>query len=152
MRREQLNPAVYWFIRPVLLSLTKTRKSGKRSLKITTASNQSDCRSTRRLLVLQILRERGRIAKAPMGFLYARLLEKFRDLENSLPCDPVYWMLDFAAWFGPTRFGLVGKGRYLHTASGALSALRRLGIVIAIAILFVLGLATTVYLSLRSPK
>jgi hypothetical protein len=40
----------------------------------------------------------------------------------------------------------------LNTASGALSALRRLSIVIAIAILFVLGLATTVYLSLRSPE
>jgi hypothetical protein len=40
----------------------------------------------------------------------------------------------------------------LKTASGALSALRRLGIVIAIAILFVFGLATTVYLSLRSPE
>ncbi|MDQ2976929.1 MAG: PASTA domain-containing protein [Acidobacteriota bacterium] len=40
----------------------------------------------------------------------------------------------------------------MNTASGALSALRRLGIVIAIAILFVFGLATTVYLSLRSPE
>lgn len=37
-------------------------------------------------------------------------------------------------------------------ASGALSALRRLSIVIAIAIVFVLGLGTTVYLSLRSPE
>jgi hypothetical protein len=37
-------------------------------------------------------------------------------------------------------------------ASGALSALRRLSIVIAVAIVFVLGLATTVYLSLRSPE
>jgi beta-lactam-binding protein with PASTA domain len=40
----------------------------------------------------------------------------------------------------------------LNTVSGALSALRRLSIVIAIAILFVFGLATTVYLSLRSPE
>jgi PASTA domain-containing protein len=37
-------------------------------------------------------------------------------------------------------------------ATGALSALRRLSIVIAVAIVFVLGLATTVYLSLRSPE
>lgn len=37
-------------------------------------------------------------------------------------------------------------------ASRALSALRRLSIVIAVAIVFVLGLATTVYLSLRSPE
>jgi beta-lactam-binding protein with PASTA domain len=37
-------------------------------------------------------------------------------------------------------------------ASGALSALRRLSIAIAIAILFLFGLATTVYLSLRSPE
>lgn len=37
-------------------------------------------------------------------------------------------------------------------ANGALSALRRLSIVIAIAIVFVFGLATTVYLSLRSPE
>jgi hypothetical protein len=37
-------------------------------------------------------------------------------------------------------------------ASGALSALRRLSIVIAVAIVFVFGLATTVYLSLRSPE
>jgi hypothetical protein len=37
-------------------------------------------------------------------------------------------------------------------ATGVLSALRRIGIVIAIAIVFVLGLATTVYLSLRSPE
>lgn len=40
----------------------------------------------------------------------------------------------------------------MSTASRALSALRRLSIVIAIAILFVFGLATTVYLSLRSPE
>lgn len=37
-------------------------------------------------------------------------------------------------------------------ATGALSAIRRLSIVIAIAIVFVFGLATTVYLSLRSPE
>ena len=37
-------------------------------------------------------------------------------------------------------------------ANGALSALRRLTIVIAIAIVFVFGLATSVYLSLRSPE
>lgn len=37
-------------------------------------------------------------------------------------------------------------------ANGAFSALRRLSIVIAIAIVFVFGLATTVYLSLRSPE
>ena len=37
-------------------------------------------------------------------------------------------------------------------ANGALSALRRLSIVIAIAVVFVFGLATTVYLSLRSPE
>jgi beta-lactam-binding protein with PASTA domain len=40
----------------------------------------------------------------------------------------------------------------VNTATGALSALRRLTIVIAIAIVFVFGLATTVYLSLRSPE
>jgi hypothetical protein len=40
----------------------------------------------------------------------------------------------------------------VNTATGALSALRRLTIVIAIAIVFVLGLATTVFLSLRSPE
>ena len=40
----------------------------------------------------------------------------------------------------------------MNTATGALSALRRLGIVIAIAITFLFGLATTVYLSLRSPE
>jgi beta-lactam-binding protein with PASTA domain len=40
----------------------------------------------------------------------------------------------------------------VNTASGALSALRRLSIVIAIAIVFVFGLATTVFLSLRSPE
>lgn len=40
----------------------------------------------------------------------------------------------------------------MNTATGALSALRRLSIVIAIAIVFVSGLATTVYLSLRSPE
>lgn len=37
-------------------------------------------------------------------------------------------------------------------ATGALAALRRLSIVIAVAIVFVLGLGTTVYLSLRSPE
>ncbi|MBC8029098.1 MAG: PASTA domain-containing protein [Pyrinomonadaceae bacterium] len=37
-------------------------------------------------------------------------------------------------------------------ATGALSALRRLSIVIAVAIVFVFGLGTTVYLSLRSPE
>jgi len=37
-------------------------------------------------------------------------------------------------------------------ATGALSAVRRLSIVIAIAIVFVFGLGTTVYLSLRSPE
>jgi beta-lactam-binding protein with PASTA domain len=40
----------------------------------------------------------------------------------------------------------------VKTATGALSVLRRLIIVIAIAIVFVFGLATTVYLSLRSPE
>jgi len=40
----------------------------------------------------------------------------------------------------------------VNTARTALSALRRLAIVIAIAIIFVFGLATTVFLSLRSPE
>ena len=40
----------------------------------------------------------------------------------------------------------------MNTATGALSAIRRLTIVIAIAIVFVFGLATTVFLSLRSPE
>ncbi|MEO7971215.1 MAG: PASTA domain-containing protein [bacterium] len=40
----------------------------------------------------------------------------------------------------------------MNTATGIFSALRRLGIVIAIAIVFLFGLATTVYLSLRSPE
>ena len=40
----------------------------------------------------------------------------------------------------------------MNTAGGALSTLRRLGIAIAIAILFLFGLASTVYLSLRSPE
>ena len=40
----------------------------------------------------------------------------------------------------------------MNTATGILSALRRLGIVIAIAVVFLFGLATTVYLSLRSPE
>lgn len=40
----------------------------------------------------------------------------------------------------------------MNMATGALSAIRRLSIVIAIAIVFVFGLATTVYLSLRSPE
>jgi beta-lactam-binding protein with PASTA domain len=40
----------------------------------------------------------------------------------------------------------------VNTAGRALSALRRLSIAIAIAILFLFGLATTVYLSLRSPE
>jgi PASTA domain len=40
----------------------------------------------------------------------------------------------------------------VNTSTGILSALRRLGIVIAIAIVFLFGLATTVYLSLRSPE
>lgn len=40
----------------------------------------------------------------------------------------------------------------MNTSTGALSALRRLAIVIAIAIVFVFGLATTVFLSLRSPE
>lgn len=39
----------------------------------------------------------------------------------------------------------------MKTATGALSVLRRLVIVIAVAIVFVFGLATTVILSLRSP-
>jgi beta-lactam-binding protein with PASTA domain len=40
----------------------------------------------------------------------------------------------------------------VNNAGGALSALRRLSIAIAIAIVFLFGLATTVYLSLRSPE
>ena len=40
----------------------------------------------------------------------------------------------------------------MNTATRALSALRRLTIVIAVAIVFVFGLATTVFLSLRSPE
>jgi hypothetical protein len=40
----------------------------------------------------------------------------------------------------------------VNKATGALSVVRRLIIVIAIAIVFVLGLATTVFLSLRSPE
>ena len=46
-----------------------------------------------------------------------------------------------------------GKGvSYVNKATGALSVLRRLIIVIAIAIVFVVGLGTTVFLSLRSPE
>lgn len=40
----------------------------------------------------------------------------------------------------------------MNNASAALSALRRLSIAIAIAVVFLFGLATTVYLSLRSPE
>ncbi|HEV2884219.1 MAG TPA: PASTA domain-containing protein [Pyrinomonadaceae bacterium] len=40
----------------------------------------------------------------------------------------------------------------MNTATGPLSALRRLSIAIAIAVVFIFGLATTVYLSLRSPE
>lgn len=40
----------------------------------------------------------------------------------------------------------------MNTATGVLATVRRLSIVIAIAIVFVLGLGTTVYLSLRSPE
>ena len=40
----------------------------------------------------------------------------------------------------------------MNKATGVLSVFRRLIIVIAIAIVFVLGLATTVFLSLRSPE
>jgi len=40
----------------------------------------------------------------------------------------------------------------VNMATGALSALRRLSIVIAVAIVFVFGLGTTVYLSLRSQE
>jgi beta-lactam-binding protein with PASTA domain len=40
----------------------------------------------------------------------------------------------------------------VNTATGVLATVRRLSIVIAIAIVFVFGLATTVYLSLRSPE
>ncbi len=40
----------------------------------------------------------------------------------------------------------------MNTATGALSALRRLGVAILIAIVFLFGLGTTVYLSLRSPE
>ena len=40
----------------------------------------------------------------------------------------------------------------MNPATGALSALRRLSIAIAIAVVFLFGLATTVYLSLRSPE
>ena len=40
----------------------------------------------------------------------------------------------------------------MSLATRALSAVRRIGIVIAIAIAFLFGLATTVYLSLRSPE
>ncbi len=40
----------------------------------------------------------------------------------------------------------------MNNASGPLSALRRLSIAISIAIVFLFGLASTVYLSLRSPE
>jgi beta-lactam-binding protein with PASTA domain len=40
----------------------------------------------------------------------------------------------------------------VNTSTGALSAIRRLSIVIAIAIVFVFGLASTIFLSLRSPE
>lgn len=40
----------------------------------------------------------------------------------------------------------------MNKATGVLSVFRRLTIVVAIAIVFVLGLATTVFLSLRSPE
>jgi len=50
------------------------------------------------------------------------------------------------------RFGFAVEVSYVNTATGVFSALRRIGIVIAIAIVFVFGLATTVYLSLRSPE
>jgi hypothetical protein len=64
-------------------------------------------------------------------------------------------MLDFAAWFQPGdwfgwSFGV--EVSHVNKAAGVLSAFRRIGIVIAIAIVFVFGLGTTVYLSLRSPE
>jgi beta-lactam-binding protein with PASTA domain len=60
-------------------------------------------------------------------------------------------MLDFAAWFeGP--LGSFEERDFVSSATGALSALRRLGIAIAIAVVFLFGLATTVYLSLLSPE
>lgn len=40
----------------------------------------------------------------------------------------------------------------MNTSTGALAALRRLSIAIAIAVVFLFGVATTVYLSLRSPE
>ena len=40
----------------------------------------------------------------------------------------------------------------MNAAFGVLSVFRRLGIIVAIAITFLFGLATTVYLSLRSPE
>jgi beta-lactam-binding protein with PASTA domain len=40
----------------------------------------------------------------------------------------------------------------VSAASGAISILRRLGIIVAIGVVFLFGLATTVYLSLRSPE
>jgi hypothetical protein len=62
-------------------------------------------------------------------------------------------MLDFAAWFRLTRQFRGGvEVSFVNTVTGVLSSLRRIGIVIAIAIVFVFGLGTTVYLSLRSPE
>ena len=60
-------------------------------------------------------------------------------------------MLDFAAWFCEAVCSLRGEAsRTLSVAGQALSVLKRLGIVIAIALAFLLGLTTTVILSLHS--
>ena len=54
--------------------------------------------------------------------------------------------------FSPLSSSGLVEVSYVNTASGVLSAFRRIGIVIAIAVVFLFGLATTVYLSLRSPE
>jgi PASTA domain len=60
-------------------------------------------------------------------------------------------VLDFAAWF--YRYSsLSEESSLVGVANQSLSALRRTGLVVLIAIAFLFGLVTTVYLSLRSPE
>jgi hypothetical protein len=61
-------------------------------------------------------------------------------------------VLDFATCNDDKQLGLSEESTLVGAANLVVSAFRRLGLVILIAIAFLFGLATTVYLSLRSPE
>src|SRR5258705_6696725 len=89
--------------------------------------------------------EYGRTAKEPTAFLlrHSHIVERV-----SVACRCSERMLDCATWLQSFR----ARNQASRVNQLMLSVLQKLGIVIAIVVLFSFGFAATIYLSLRGPS